>query len=190
MQEISIQEYWSKDEVFGIDSIAFADGSVVPIEIDYESEENPKAIKTYGDVYTLEFGEKQKMSEFIKQFDFDEEDEDQDEIAELIRTGQILESMSAKEDGLGTRFGIRGEFELSDNSKLIFGDGSMGNEGFIVKVDDKGNLAWSLFSTGSNPFINCELIDNKIHIFSEYNFSLCIDPNDVLKTTIDNHLED
>lgn len=51
--------------------------------------------------------------------------------------------------------------------KLSFGEGGMGNEGFVA-MEGKEGLVWALFSTESNPFISLELTDNYIAAYSDF----------------------
>ena len=41
------------------------------------------------------------------------------------------------------------------NNTIVFGDGEMGNEGFIALIDKDNNLIWSIFFTFSNPIYAC-----------------------------------
>lgn len=44
---------------------------------------------------------------------------------------------------------------------LQAGEGSQGSDGFIALTDVAGNLAFCLFSTGSNPFVSVELMADR-----------------------------
>lgn len=117
-----------------------------------------KAINTYGKLYELNIIKKTRLDILL------EEDSD-----------------------LWSEIQINGEINLRDKSKLFFGEGEMGNDGFIVKIDFNRTILWSLYSTTSNPFINFEIIDEVIHVFSSHGFSICIDEDFPSGLHLDNH---
>jgi len=87
-----------------------------------------------------------------------------------------------------SEFQLYGQMILPDNSKILFGEGEMGNEGCIIKVDAYENFEWSLFSTESNPFIKAHKDNKLLHIFSTHGFSLVFNQAfNPLEIYIDNH---
>ena len=50
---------------------------------------------------------------------------------------------------------------------FVFGDGAMGNEGFVASVDADGNLNWSIFFTFSNPIVGAEIDGEHLVCFGE-----------------------
>ena len=66
----------------------------------------------------------------------------------------------------------------------IAGEGGMGNEGFIVCLDDKECPVWSLFFTDSNPFYKLEVRDGRIEAVSSQDLKFSIDLNSPEKIEI------
>jgi len=84
------------------------------------------------------------------------------------------------DDDIWTEVDIyHGAFEY-DNQKIVFGDGGMGNEGYIASTDLKGDLNWAIFFTFSNPIIDHHLIcygDSGVIVID-------IDLNDITKIKV------
>jgi hypothetical protein len=131
------------------------------LSIDITKTIKTEALNTYGKLYRLNINEKKKLSELL------EEDDD-----------------------LWSEIQINGEFELKDKSRVVFGEGEMGNDGFIVNIDSNNQIVWSFYSTESNPFVKCNIINDKVHIFSSHGFSIVIDKSNPSKSYIDNHFEE
>ncbi len=73
-----------------------------------------------------------------------------------------LEGMTKYDEDIWTAVDIfHGAFEF-EGQKIVFGDGSMGNEGYVASVGPDNTLNWSLFSTFSNPIIKAEMSDRTI----------------------------
>jgi len=107
----------------------------------------------------------------------------------VLSMGKVstLRDLLEEDNDLWSEIQINGEILLTDSSKLLFGEGEMGGDGFIVKLDSEGLFVWSFYSAESNPFINYDTINDKIHIFSSHGFSIVIDPNNPFSAYIDNH---
>ncbi len=128
--------------------------------IDIIYSQDDRAKKTFNKLYQLEIGAKTSLDELLEN--------DPDVWSEIQ---------------------INGELELHDNSKILFGEGEMGNEGFIVKTDAENNIEWSFFSTQSNPFINATIVNEDVHIFSSHGFHMILNKDDdPIKMIIDNNL--
>lgn len=54
-------------------------------------------------------------------------------------------------------------------NKIVYGEGSMGNEGFVGLIDDKGLLLWAFFFGFSNPIVNVWVYDTTL---------VCLSTND------------
>lgn len=115
------------------------------------------------------------------------------ELVFLERTNLQVEMK--KYDDIWTEYQIYGTIERSNGTILKYGEGAMGNEGFIAKLDANNILEWILFSTCSNPFIRHEHIDESIgediekelHIFSSHGFSMVVtDDSNPTKLYINN----
>ena len=129
--------------------------------IEIDSAKDIRANETFNRVYTFRVSEKTSLDALLK--------DDPD---------------------IWSEFQTYGEFKGIDNSKVLFGEGEMGNEGFVVKLDADNNLEWSLYSTESNPFIESRREDDGVHIFSSHGFSLVLNENNnPLGIFIDNHIE-
>lgn len=127
--------------------------------IDITRTKKKEAINTYGKLYSLNINEKGELSELL------EEDDD-----------------------LWSEIQVNGEFKFEDNSRLIFGEGEMGNDGIIANIDSNNQIIWSLYSTESNPFVKCNIINDNLHVFSSHGFSIVIDKSNPSESYIDNHL--
>ena len=69
---------------------------------------------------------------------------------------------------------FRHPFEF-EGQKIVFGDGGMGNEGYIASVTPDNNLNWSLFFTNSNPIMRAEMQGRTIVAYGETGFIAHID---------------
>ena len=73
-----------------------------------------------------------------------------------------VEGMTKYDEDIWTAVDIfHGAFEF-ENQKIVFGDGGMGNEGYVASLGPDNVLNWSLFSTFSNPIIRAEMDDRTI----------------------------
>lgn len=87
-----------------------------------------------------------------------------------------LESIQYYEDDIWTEVDIfHGAFEY-DNQKFVFGDGGMGNEGYIASTTLAGVLNWAIFFTFSNPIHKAEVINEHL---------ICYGDSGVIKIDID-----
>ncbi|SDG05881.1 hypothetical protein [Chitinophaga filiformis] len=64
---------------------------------------------------------------------------------------------------------------LPDGKKVYFGEGGMGNEGFIALTENDDQLIWALFSSATNPFTKAEFVNGKIRAYSTYDLYYNID---------------
>ena len=107
------------------------------------------------------------------------------ELVFLERTN--LETELKKYDDVWSEFQAYGTVERSNGTILKYGEGAMGNEGFIAKLNTNNELEWILFSTCSNPFIEHESIEDALHIFSSHGFSMVVtDDSNPTKLYINN----
>lgn len=70
---------------------------------------------------------------------------------------------------------INDQIVIEDKYIFVCGEGEMGNEGFIVKLDTEGNILWSLYSTTSNPFHQITVSNGQLQFISTANFAVVID---------------
>lgn len=59
------------------------------------------------------------------------------------------------------------EFE---GQKIVFGDGGMGNEGYIASITPDNELNWSMFFTNSNPIMRAEMNGRTLIAYGETGF--------------------
>lgn len=69
---------------------------------------------------------------------------------------------------------FHGAFEF-ESQKIVFGDGGMGNEGYVASITPDNQLNWSIFSTFSNPIMKAEIVGRKLICYGETDITLEID---------------
>lgn len=159
-----LQEYWNKQKIAGLDGIFYNTGEVKSVYI--ESARNIQAVTSFGKVYKLVLEGETELNNLIEKYSND----------------------------IWSSFDILGELKLDNGNRFVYGEGEMGNEGFIVKLDSQGQILWSFYSTTSNPFINSCMLDHGIIGFlSSFNFILTLRENEdglpqisILNPNIDN----
>ena len=57
-----------------------------------------------------------------------------------------------------------------EGQRIVFGDGGMGNEGYIASTTPDGDLNWSMFFTNSNPIIGAHMEGRTIVATGETGF--------------------
>lgn len=57
----------------------------------------------------------------------------------------------------------------NEDGHFLGGDGAMGNEGFIAKVDCNDNLIWAMFFTVTNPIKSLQITDDYLIGQNEHN---------------------
>jgi hypothetical protein len=124
-----IQNHWKKQQLVGINCIAFGDGKIIPLSfhslISYHKNgsEEDFYVSPICDT-TIESIQKYCPDPWV----------------DVTPYGEAI--------------------KLANGKTIIGGEGSMGNQGFMVLQDKNEKLLWSLFSTKSNPFFQLELVDN------------------------------
>jgi hypothetical protein len=79
---------------------------------------------------------------------------------------------------------FHGGFEY-ENQKIVFGDGGMGNEGFVASTKLNGELNWSIFFTFSNPICKAEIENNHLICYGDSGIKINIDLNNLTKIKVD-----
>lgn len=144
-----LQEHWNRRKIAGLDGIFSYTGEVKSLYI--ESSRNIHAVTSFGKVYKLIIEGEIGLNNLIEKYSND----------------------------IWSSFDILGELKLDNGNRFVYGEGEMGNEGFIVKLDSLGQILWSLYSTTSNPFINSCILENGIIGFlSSFNFILTLSENE------------
>ena len=85
-----------------------------------------------------------------------------------------LEGMTKYDEDIWTAVDIfHGTFEF-EGQTIVFGDGGMGNEGFVASVGPDNTLNWSLFSVFSNPIMKAEMKDRTLICHGETGLQMAI----------------
>jgi hypothetical protein len=69
---------------------------------------------------------------------------------------------------------------------IVFGEGSMGNEGFVAAIEPGGSLHWAIFFTFSNPVCKAEVSGNLLVCTGDSGFRISIRLDDLTKIDISN----
>lgn len=97
-----------------------------------------------------------------------------------------ITSLEKYEDDIWTNIDIfHGAINYGEQ-KIVFGDGSMGNEGFVASTNKKGDLIWGIFFTFSNPIFSAEINKNELICISELEIEIKIQLNNLTKISIEN----
>jgi len=78
---------------------------------------------------------------------------------------------------------FHGAFEYK-NQKFVFGDGAMGNEGFVASTTLIGELNWAIFFTFSNPICKAEVIDESLICHGDSGAIINIDLNNITEIKV------
>lgn len=76
-----------------------------------------------------------------------------------------------------------GSFDYKDQH-IVFGDGAMGNEGFVASTNKNGILNWGIFFTFSNPIYEAEIQGEILICKSDNDIQVAIQLNDLTKIQI------
>jgi len=71
---------------------------------------------------------------------------------------------------------FHGAFEY-EGQKIVFGDGGMGNEGYIASTTLSGVLNWAIFFTFSNPIHKAEIINKQLICYGDSGTKISINLN-------------
>ncbi|WP_311754048.1 hypothetical protein [Proteus columbae] len=85
-----------------------------------------------------------------------------------------LNTLLKGNDDIWSEIQINNKVFVDDKHIVLCGEGEMGSDGFIVKMDINNNIKWFLYSTTSNPFINIKQKENNIYIQSTSNFYIVL----------------
>lgn len=78
-----------------------------------------------------------------------------------------LESLEKYDEDMWTEVDIFHGFFEFENQTIVFGDGGMGNEGYVASIDADKKLNWSIFFTFSNPIIRAEMVDRQLICYGD-----------------------
>ena len=98
-----------------------------------------------------------------------------------------LEGIQKYEEDVWTEIDIYyGSFSCTDTKEtFVFGDGAMGNEGYVASIDQNNNLNWSIFFTFSNPICKVEIIDQYLVSYGDTGVLIKIDRNELTNIQVD-----
>mgnify|MGYP003598837064 FL=1 len=97
-----------------------------------------------------------------------------------------LQSFETYNDDLWVSVDIyKGEIAYKDQT-IVFGDGSMGHEGFVASVDQHNQLNWALFFTFTNPIMSAKIENHTLVCLSEIDMVISIDLHDLTRIKINN----
>jgi hypothetical protein len=95
-----------------------------------------------------------------------------------------IDSLENYETDIWTEIGICGTIN-HENKIIVYGEGSMGNEGFIASTDLNNQLDWAVFFESSNPIWSAEIINEELICISELETIISIQLNDLTKISIE-----
>lgn len=164
------QLLWENKKLFGsVDGIVYNDKIII---LDYF-----KSINTTNDIYnsfvmgetTIEKEIEQYPSYYYYEFDG---------IATTMPNPyDILE--------IGVSIGISSKSPIQSHiGNIYFGEGSMGNEGFVACTDSHNNFIWSIFFDFTNPLISGHIEDNFLYLYSSDTTEVSINLDDITKISI------
>ncbi len=76
-----------------------------------------------------------------------------------------------------------GPFEF-ENQKIVFGDGAMGNEGYVASITADNTLNWSIFFTFSNPIMKAEMVDRQLICYGDTGAVITINIDELTKIKV------
>ena len=95
-----------------------------------------------------------------------------------------LENVIKYDEDIWTECDIfHGAFEY-ENQKIVFGDGAMGNEGYIASTTLSGELNWAIFFTFSNPINKAEVINEHLICYGDTGTIIEIDLTNISKIKV------
>lgn len=95
-----------------------------------------------------------------------------------------IESLENYTDDIWTKVDMYNGSITHGNEKIVFGEGSMGNEGFIASTGIDNKLKWAIFFTFSNPIVKTEIVTNELICTSELGTKISIHLNDLTRISI------
>lgn len=78
---------------------------------------------------------------------------------------------------------FHGSFEF-EGQTIVFGDGGMGNEGYVASITKDNKLNWSLFSTVSNPIMKAEMQGRTLICYGQTGYVAKISIDDLTQVSV------
>ncbi len=95
-----------------------------------------------------------------------------------------VEGLEKYDQDLWTEVDIfHGAFEF-ENQTFVFGDGGMGNEGYVASITADNQLNWSIFFTFSNPIIKAEVVGRKLVCYGDTGVVIEIDLDELTSISV------
>jgi hypothetical protein len=95
-----------------------------------------------------------------------------------------LEGVEKYDDDVWTPIDIfHGSF-IHDEQTIVFGDGAMGNEGYIASLNAEGDLNWSAFFTFSNPICKAEVTEGNLVCYGDTGCRIKISLNNMTEIEV------
>ena len=96
-----------------------------------------------------------------------------------------IESLEYYTTDIWTEVTLTGErLNLGNGEYFEYGEGGMGNEGFIALVNDLGSLIWAIYFVHSNPFFKILIKDRYILGYTSGDLEYKIDMDNLSSITI------
>lgn len=95
-----------------------------------------------------------------------------------------LESIEKYDDDCWVDVDIYKSKAIYGSNKIVCGEGTMGNEGFVACIDQDDKLIWSIFFDFSNPINKVEVINDSLICYGDTGVIIYIDLNALHKITI------
>jgi len=87
-----------------------------------------------------------------------------------------IESLLKFDEEIWTEIQVYHMVECHSLRRRVYGgEGGMGNEGFLACTDLENEFLWAGFFENSNPFIQVEILGDKIIGYSSYGFKYILD---------------
>ena len=100
-----------------------------------------------------------------------------------------IDSLENYDDDIWTAIGIYGTINHRDEI-IVYGEGSMGNEGFIASTDLNNQFNWGIFFESSNPILSAEIINEELICISELKTEISIQLTDLTTISIKENIAD
>lgn len=96
-----------------------------------------------------------------------------------------LEGIQKYDEDIWTAIDIYHGAITYGNQKIVFGDGGMGNEGYVASTDSiSGYLNWAIFFTFSNPICRVEIKNEHLICYGDTGTIIDVNLNEITQINI------
>lgn len=96
-----------------------------------------------------------------------------------------LEGIQKYDDDIWTEVDIFHGAITYNDQKIVFGDGGMGNEGYVASTNSiNGDLIWAIFFTFSNPICRAEIKNEHLICYGDSGTIIEISLNEITKIRV------